>query len=244
MVISALGYSLALGADYPAAIELANLAGGLEVERLGVVPLTREELLAELSRGASSNGRKILRPEQLEGELQRRRQAGARVVMTNGCFDLLHPGHVAALEEARTLGDCLLVGLNSDRSVAALKGAGRPIVDERGRAEMLAALGCVDYVVVFDEQSVAPLVGRVLPDVLVKSAQYATDEVVGHEIVERHGGRVVLAGMKPAYSTSELMEKILKLGGAGGGCAGGTCRCKKSTTEQPGDLEGPREAAA
>lgn len=242
MVISALGYSLALGADYPVAIELANLAGGLEVERLGVVPLTRQELLAELSRGSSSSGRKILSPDQLDAELRRRRQAGARLVMTNGCFDLLHPGHVAALEEASNLGDFLLVGLNSDRSVAALKGPDRPIIEEQGRAEMLAALACVDYVVIFDDESVAPLVARVLPDVLVKSAQYGVEEVVGHEIVERHGGQVVLSRMKPTHSTTELVEKIAGLGG--GGCSGGTCRCKTLASEQLGEPEGPRDAAA
>ena len=103
--------------------------------------------------------------------------------MTNGCFDLLHPGHVGSLQEARKQGDCLLVGLNSDRSVRELKGPGRPIVDQQGRAEMLAGLGCVDYVVVFDELSVAGLIARVLPDVLVKADQYSVEQVVGHQTV-------------------------------------------------------------
>ena len=109
--------------------------------------------------------------------------------MTNGCFDLLHPGHVASLQEARKQGDCLLVAVNSDRSVRELKGPGRPIIDQQGRAEMLAALACVDYVVIFDEASVAGLVERVLPDVLVKADQYTTEQVVGHEIVTRNGGQ-------------------------------------------------------
>ncbi|MFH1922207.1 MAG: bifunctional heptose 7-phosphate kinase/heptose 1-phosphate adenyltransferase [Planctomycetota bacterium] len=208
MVISALGYCLAAGADYPEAIELANLAGGLEVERLGVVPLSRQELLAELSGDPGTTRSKILSPDQLDAELERRRRAGARIVMTNGCFDLLHPGHVVSLEEARNLGDCLVVGLNSDRGVRQLKGPGRPIIDEQGRAEMLAALASVDYVVTFDEESVAGLVERVLPDVLVKSAQYGVEEVVGHEIVQRHGGQIVLASFKNRYSTSTLIERI------------------------------------
>jgi D-beta-D-heptose 7-phosphate kinase/D-beta-D-heptose 1-phosphate adenosyltransferase len=211
MVLSALGFALAAGADYPTAIELANLAGGLEVERLGVVPLSRRELLAELSHGGTPTTQKILPLEQLEALLSRQRQAGRRIVMTNGCFDLLHPGHVASLQEARKQGDLLIVGLNSDRSVRALKGEGRPIIDQQGRAEMLAALACVDYVVIFDEISVAGLVGRLLPDVLVKAAQYSVGQVVGHEIVLAHGGHVVSVPMKPAYCTTELVEKIRKL---------------------------------
>jgi len=213
MVLSALGYCHALGADWPAAVELANLAGGLQVERLGVVPISRAELLAELSRLGHAGdvyeaGKKLLSIEQLQAELRRRRQRGEQVVMTNGCFDLLHPGHVASLQEARSHGDLLVVGLNSDRSVRQLKGPGHPIVDEQGRAEMLCALACVDYVVLFDDPSVAGLVEQILPDVLVKAAEYTPEQVVGHEIVRRHGGRVVLVPMKGTYSTSRIIERL------------------------------------
>ena len=128
--------------------------------------------------------------------------------MTNGCFDLLHPGHVASLEEARKQGDCLLVAVNSDRSVREIKGPGRPVIDEQGRAEMLAALACVDYVVVFDEASVAGLVDRVQPDVLVKADQYTTEQVVGHESVLRRGGHVVSVPTRPRYSTTDLIQRI------------------------------------
>ena len=215
MVLAALGYMIAAGADYPTAIEVANTAGGLEVERLGVVPLTRQEILLELCHNVpcATTDHKILPLEKLLGQLRRLRQAGQRIVMTNGCFDLLHPGHVASLQEARKQGDCLVVGLNSDRSTQELKGAGHPIVDQQGRAEMLAALACVDYVVIFEEASVAGLVERVLPDVLVKAAQYSVEEVVGHQTVTRHGGRVVPVPMKPSYSTSGLIEKIRSLPG-------------------------------
>jgi len=213
MVLSSLGYALAAGADYPAAVELANLAGGLEVQRLGVVPLSRSELLAELDHGRHADrqheaSEKIVSIDQLQAPLRQLRQAGRRIVMTNGCFDLLHPGHVASLQQARDQGDCLVVGLNSDRSVGELKGPGQPMIDEQGRAEMLAALACVDYVVLFDQTSVAELVQRVLPDVLVKADEYTPEQVVGHEIVERHGGRVVLVPMKGTYSTSRLIERI------------------------------------
>ncbi len=208
MVLSALGYALASGTAWRTAVELANLAGGAEVERLGVQPVTRRELLAELDRGTCDPAQKIRSVEQLLVELQRRRGAGQVVAMTNGCFDLLHPGHVASLAEARKQGDLLVVGLNSDRSVRQLKGPSHPIIDQQGRADMLAALECVDYVVVFDEPSVYGLVEQILPDVLVKSAQYAHEEVVGHEVVERHGGRVVRVPMKGTYSTSRLIEQL------------------------------------
>ena len=146
--------------------------------------------------------------DQLLPTLQRLRLAGKRIVMTNGCFDLLHPGHVASLEEARKQGDCLLVAVNSDDSVRQIKGPGRPVIDQQGRSEMLAALACVDYVVVFDDASVAGLVERVGPDVLVKADQYTTEQVVGHESVLRRGGHVVSVPTQPRYSTTDLIQRI------------------------------------
>lgn len=206
-VLAALGFAIAMGADWPTAIHLANLAGGLEVERLGVAPISRRDLLGELDGGGLFDESKIVSFEALAVELEGRRRLGQQIVMTNGCFDLLHPGHVASLQYARRLGDCLVVGLNSDESVAQLKGEGRPIIGERGRAQMLAALACVDYVVLFSETSVAPLVERVRPDILVKAAQYAPGEVVGGEFVERYGGQVVLAPLVEGFSTSEILQK-------------------------------------
>ncbi len=184
MVLSVIGYCLASGIDYPQLIELANLAGGLEVEQLGVVPLSRQDLLAEVGGQRSSRRHKVVTIDELRTALLPARQAGQRIVLTNGCFDLLHPGHLASLEAARRLGDCLVVALNSDQSVRALKGPGRPVIDEQGRAELLAGLACVDYVVLFDDTSVAPVVAEIRPDVLSKSAEYERNEVVGYEIVE------------------------------------------------------------
>ena len=155
-----------------------------------------------------SSAEKIVNLDRLDVKLSLRRQAGQLIVMTNGCFDLLHPGHVASLEAARGHGDCLVVGLNSDISVRKLKGPSRPIVDERGRAAMLAALQCVDFVVLFDDVSVAGLIELVLPDVLVKSSQYALEEVVGREAVEASGGRVVLTPMTDGYSTTRILQQI------------------------------------
>ena len=131
-----------------------------------------------------------------------------RIVFTNGCFDVLHPGHIRSLEQARDLGDALIVGLNSDASVRQLKGAGRPVLPEQERAEILAALECVDGVVVFDDLTPREVISRLLPDVLVKGGDWAGDKIVGREEVEAAGGRVVSAPVVPGYSTTDILRKI------------------------------------
>jgi D-beta-D-heptose 7-phosphate kinase/D-beta-D-heptose 1-phosphate adenosyltransferase len=138
------------------------------------------------------------------------RADGRKIVFTNGCFDLLHPGHVHSLEQARKLGDVLVVGLNSDASVKNLKGPGRPFVAEAGRAKLLAALACVDIVCLFDEDTPAALLEAIQPDVLVKGAEYSDREVVGAESVRDRGGAVVLVDELPGYSTSALIKKIVE----------------------------------
>jgi len=136
------------------------------------------------------------------------RLEGKRVVFTNGCFDLLHPGHVRYLAEARALGDALIVGLNSDRSVRALKGEGRPILDANERAEVIGALESVDCIVVFDEDTPRELIARLLPDVLVKGGDWAVDQIIGRKEVEAAGGRVVSLSFVEGSSTSDLIERI------------------------------------
>jgi rfaE bifunctional protein nucleotidyltransferase chain/domain len=136
------------------------------------------------------------------------RREGRRVVFTNGVFDLLHPGHVRYLNQARRLGDALIVGVNSDRSVRSSKGDGRPINAEIERAEVLAALQAVDAVVVFDEDTPHEVIGAVQPDVLVKGADWPEDGIVGRDIVEARGGVVVRVPVEPGYSTSSIIEKI------------------------------------
>jgi D-beta-D-heptose 7-phosphate kinase/D-beta-D-heptose 1-phosphate adenosyltransferase len=138
----------------------------------------------------------------------RDKRDGRRVVFTNGCFDLLHPGHLRGFELARELGDVLIVGLNSDASVRQLKGPGRPVIPERERAEILAALESVDAVVIFDELTPREVISRLLPDVLVKGGDWPGDQIVGREEVEAAGGRVVSVPLVPGYSTSAILQKI------------------------------------
>jgi len=138
------------------------------------------------------------------------RAAGGTIVFTNGVFDLLHPGHLRYLQHARTLGHALLVGINSDRSVREVKGPDRPITPEDERAEVLAALTCVDGVVVFDESTPHALIATLQPDVLVKGADWAEDAIVGRDIVEARGGRVVRVAIEPGYSTTAIVGKIRK----------------------------------
>ncbi len=137
---------------------------------------------------------------------------GRRVVFTNGCFDLLHPGHIHCLEQARSLGDVLVVAINSDAGVRQLKGDSRPVIPQDERAEVLAALAAVDFVVIFDEATPQELLARLLPDVLVKGGDWGPEEIVGRKEVEASGGRVVSIPYEPGHSTTEILERI---GGAG-----------------------------
>jgi len=149
---------------------------------------------------------KILPLEQAYLKVDELKGQGLRVVLTNGCFDLLHPGHTRLFAEARKLGDALIVAMNSDRSVCALKGNTRALQPEAERAEIIAAVAAVDYVTIFDDASVLAIVKRMLPDVLVKGGHYTRTEIVGHEAVEAAGGRVVSIPIVPGYSTTAIIE--------------------------------------
>ena len=156
--------------------------------------------------------KKIVTREALIKERERLRSEGKRLVFTNGCFDLLHPGHVRYLSEARSLGDALVVALNSDRSVRALKGEGRPILDEQERSEVIAALEAVDYVIVFDEETPLELIVDLLPDVLVKGGDWPLDQIIGRQEVEAAGGRVISLPYIEGSSTSDIIERVAKIG--------------------------------
>jgi rfaE bifunctional protein nucleotidyltransferase chain/domain len=153
--------------------------------------------------------------EGLSAFVRSARAAGKRIVFTNGVFDILHPGHVRYLQAARAYGDVLIVGLNSDASVRRNKGPARPINPEAERAEVLEALACVDAVSVFDEDTPADIICRVQPDVLVKGADWPADQIVGRDIVEARGGRVILEAVEQGYSTSALIERVKRADGSG-----------------------------
>lgn len=213
MVMSVLGMSLAAGAGYDESIQLANIAGGLEVEKIGVATVTREEIIRDLlheglpgeRRGGSS---KLVTLPVLLQEIGQRRRVGQKVAFTNGCFDVLHAGHVQYLDEARAQADLLVVGLNSDASIRALKGPGRPVQALAARSLVLAGLEAVDYVVVFDEATPRHLIEAIRPEVLVKGADYRKEEVVGADVVESYGGRVHLAPLHDGLSTTKLIDRL------------------------------------
>ncbi len=209
MVMAVLGMALASGAEYGPAIRLANIAGGLEVEKIGVATVTREEILNDIHTGGVGRSvAKVMPRGALVEEVQRRRALGQRVAFTNGCFDVLHAGHVQYLAEARAQADCLVVGLNSDASVRGLKGPTRPHNPAEARAAVLAALESVDLLTVFDESTPLDLIRAVRPDVLVKGADYARSQVVGGDLVEGWGGRVHLAALREGYSTTRILQRL------------------------------------
>jgi len=154
----------------------------------------------------------ILSREEAVRKYGRASRGGQRIVFTNGCFDLLHPGHIQSLEQARALGDALIVGINSDASVRELKGPGRPVLPELERAEILAALDCVDGVVIFEELTPREIISTLLPDILVKGGDWPGNQIVGREEVEAAGGRVVSIAVVPEYSTTAILAKMRAAG--------------------------------
>lgn len=208
MVISVIALALASSLPLADAVRLANVAGGLEVQKFGAQTVSRKEITAELLEEARSSGDKRRELHNLLADLRLHRARGEKIVFTNGCFDILHAGHVDYFKFAARQGDVLVVGLNSDRGVRALKGPLRPICSEDERARVLAAIEVIDYITVFDEPSVLGLIQRVRPDVLVKGSDYGLEGVVGRDFVESYGGRIVLAPLLKGLSTSELVRRI------------------------------------
>lgn len=208
MMLAMTAAAMAAGADLRTALQLANIAGGIEVEKFGVATVSVDEIVNEiLTRHRSKTG-KIQELDTLLVELDYHRQQQETLVFTNGCFDVLHRGHLEYLKFCKQHGDVVVVGLNSDRSVRQLKGPTRPINNQHDRAALLAALECVDYVVVFDEPDPMALVTAICPDVLVKGQDWAEKGVVGREFVEGRGGRVVLAPMVEGKSSTLTIEKL------------------------------------
>jgi len=209
-VIATMAAAVAAGLSLHGAIRLANLAAGIVIRKIGTVPISREELLAGLaSDGEINHAEKICSREMLLKRAAHWRFCGERIVFTNGCFDLLHVGHLALLEQAKREGDRLVVALNTDRSVRALKGPGRPIVSEASRAKLLAALPCVDAVLLFDEETPLNLIRALRPDVLVKGGNYAEEEVVGAKEMKNWGGKVTLIPPVDGFSTTAILGRVI-----------------------------------
>ncbi len=203
--IAFLASGLAAGVGLAESAAIANLAAGLAVSEVGAVAVAPSDIRRLLG---SLPGNKLLDRDSLAARADNWRSAGRRIVFTNGCFDILHAGHVALLQKAASLGDVLIVGLNSDASIRRLKGRDRPIVAQHDRASMISALECVDAVTLFEDDTPLGIVEAVRPDVLVKGEDYAGSTVVGRELVESGGGRVVLLPLLPGRSSTSLVERI------------------------------------
>lgn len=203
--IAVLTLSLAAGVSLPAAARLANAAAGVSVGQVGAVAVDADSIRSELT---ASPEAKVLSRTELAARAASWRIAGKRIVFTNGCYDLLHAGHLSLLHGAAKLGDVLVLAINSDASVRRLKGPERPLVPEAERAALLAALACVDAVTVFDEDTPLATIEAIRPHILVKGADYKVEQVVGREVVEAHGGRVALVPLLPQKSTTALVDRI------------------------------------
>ena len=208
MVISMLAATLANGADWPMAVNLSNVAAGLEVEKFGVVPIELDEILVALLQKQHQELGKIRTLDQLLPEVNAYRKQGKSIAFTNGCFDILHAGHVAYLRQAKAQGDILVLGVNSDRSIRKIKGKDRPVNKQDDRLMVLSELSSVDYVIVFDKDTPMNLLKAIKPDVLVKGGDYTKDKVVGHEFVESYGGKVTVVGLVEGRSTTNIIQKI------------------------------------
>ena len=204
--ISYLAAAMANGMDMNDAVTIANYAAGIQVGKIGTSSVYMQEVRDFLSNEDNGTFHKILHAEDLE--TFRQDNADKKIVFTNGCFDILHVGHKRYLQEAATLGDILIVGVNSDDSVRRLKGPDRPVNSEQDRAEMLCAMGFIDYVVIFSEDTPYELIKKIQPDVLVKGGDYKPEEVVGKDIVEARGGELKLIKFVDGKSTTNIINKI------------------------------------
>jgi D-beta-D-heptose 7-phosphate kinase/D-beta-D-heptose 1-phosphate adenosyltransferase len=208
-VIATLAAGLAHGLNPHDALQLANIAAGIVVGKVGTVPVSQAELLKALvSEDGQSQADKICDGTQLTELVSRWKANQQKIVFTNGCFDLLHAGHVTYLEAAKKTGDKLILGLNTDRSVSALKGPTRPVVHEGDRARVLAALASVDAVILFDEDTPLQLIDAIRPDVIVKGDDYTEEQVVGGTEVKSWGGSVKLIPLVQGRSTSNIIKKL------------------------------------
>lgn len=208
MVMATIGICLAGRVPAELAVRLANITGGLEVEQVGVAVIPRSDIRAHLIGSRIATGSKLLPREELARQIASCRDRGQRIVFTNGCFDLLHVGHVTYLQEAAAQGDVLVIAINSDSSVRQLKGPTRPVIKQQDRAAMLTALACVDFAVVFDEPTCNELISLLKPDVVVKGGDYKPEQIPERETIESYGGRLYIAGLVQGVSTTTILKSV------------------------------------
>ena len=210
MVMTAIGFVVGGGYSFEDAAIIANVAAGIEVGMVGAVPINKSEILSELMGGLNPLYSKIKVLDELEEILDKHRRNNEKIVFTNGCFDILHIGHIEYLKFSRRQGDLLVVGMNTDKSVRKQKGKNRPFVSEDERARLISALEDVNYVVLFDEPTPEELIRRIRPDILVKGEDWREKGVVGREFVESYGGKALLAPLVKGVSTTDIVSKILE----------------------------------
>ena len=210
MVLSVFGFVVGSKNSFENAAMIANIAAGVEVGKIGAVPISKSEILSELMGGSNPLYTKIKVLDELEEILNKHRGSNERIVFTNGCFDILHIGHIEYLKFSRQQGDVLVIGLNTDRSVREQKGEQRPFVSEDERARLISALEDVSYVILFDELTPDKLIRRIKPDVLIKGEDWKEKGVVGREFVESYGGKVILAPFVKDASTTDIVTRILE----------------------------------
>lgn len=210
MVLAALAGAAANGLSWPDAVRFANAGAGLEVEEFGCHPIPFARIHREIMSQVRSLDGKVRTLDELLVEIQVHRDAGQTVIFTNGCFDVIHAGHVAYLREARTLGDVLIVAINTDDQVRALKGDGRPIYQQTERLEILSELQCVNYVMLFDTPTVEPLLRSIRPDIYVKGGDYRPDEVAEHEVVKELGIDLQILAHRPGLGSTQVIERMVR----------------------------------
>jgi len=211
IVLAMLAVALAGDCDYKTAAQLCNIAGGIEVEKFGVATVSIDEIINEIVSENRGKDGKIRDVESLTSELDWHRKQQETIVFTNGCFDVVHRGHIEFLRFSKQQGDVLVIGLNSDNSVKMIKGKDRPINNQHDRASVLAAMEAVDYVTFFEEPDPLNLIEKVKPDILVKGQDWAEKGIIGREFVESYGGKVVLAPLVEGKSSTSVIKKLKKL---------------------------------
>jgi len=209
-VLSTFGLAVAAGLSFKQSANIANTAAGIVVGKLGTATISQKELTEALSGGSDSEPPKFVPLDKLEPLIAGIREKGQKIVLTNGCFDVLHAGHIKLFSTSRRLGDVLIVAIDDDQSVRTLKGEGRPVIDARQRIQILSALDSIDHVVLFSSDELDRLIELIRPDILTKGSNYASDEVTGHQLVEKLGGRVEMILIDDRISSSRIINTIKK----------------------------------